>query len=223
MTISGQDIVLILLLAFLEGILSIDNALVLALLAKPLPPIQQRRALTYGLVGAIIFRLIAITFATKLIQFNWIKVVGGGYLLFVAIYHFIQGGHDAKKKKPTVVRGFWTTVLLIELMDIAFAVDSILAAVALTPRQWIIFLGGMMGVIIMRFAATVFVNLLNRFPGMERSAFILVGLIGGKLMLEAAHLPGVEFHSATSPAALGFWAAIILTLASGFLGQRKKK
>ncbi|MCM2323536.1 MAG: hypothetical protein NDJ90_09775, partial [Oligoflexia bacterium] len=162
MAITSQDIFLIGFLAFLEGILSIDNALVLALMAKHLPKDQQRKALTYGLAGAVIFRLLSLLIITQLMRWTWVKFVGGGYLIFIAVKHLAFGekaGETTKKSAP----GFWKTVLLIELMDIAFAVDSILAAVALTQKFWIVFAGGFMGVIMMRFAASVFLKLLERF------------------------------------------------------------
>src|SRR5687768_658757 len=132
-----QDLVLILFLVFLEGILSIDNALVLAVLAKDLPKEQQRKALTYGLAGAVFFRLIALFFVTQLIQLNWIKFVGGGYLIFIALKHFLKGDPKDEVKKLSSSMNFWRVVLVIELTDIAFALDSILAAVALAgDRFW---------------------------------------------------------------------------------------
>src|SRR5262245_45575622 len=148
--VTPGDLFLVVFLAFLEGILSIDNAIVLAMMAKPLPPEQQRKALTYGLVGAVFFRLAVLAIATRLIHWPWAKILGGAYLLFIGIKHFITGegpeDEAAAVKRPKGKVNFWKTVVMIELMDIAFAVDSILAAVALTDKLWIIFTGGMLGV-----------------------------------------------------------------------------
>lgn len=222
-SITPQDFALIGFLAFLEGILSIDNALVLAMMARHLPKEQQRKALTYGLIGAVVFRLIALAFVTQLMGLNWVKFAGGGYLLLVALKHFWEKrAHDAERK-ATRKAGFWKTVLLIEIMDIAFAVDSILAAVALSQKLWVVFLGGMMGVILMRFAASHFLKLLERFPRFEMTAYLLVGSIGGKLILDGLHLPGVDFHSSHSPATWIFWGIMLLWVVLGFMPAGKAK
>ena len=222
--ITPQDIALIGFLAFLEGILSIDNALVLALMVKHLPKGQQRQALTYGLAGSVVFRLIALGFVTQLMQWNWVKFVGGGYLLFISVQHLLFPNHEephgqdgaGKKKRGS----FWLTVLKIELMDIAFAVDSILAAVALSNKFWIVFAGGMMGVLLMRFAATGFLTLLHRFPNFEKTAYLLILVVGLKLVVDGFKIPGVDFHSSQSPAFWIFWALMAVCVAYGFKPRR---
>ncbi len=218
--IQFQDLALIGLLAFLEGILSVDNALVLAMMVKPLPPQLRRKALTYGLLGAGIFRLAALGLAKFLMKANWVKFVGGGYLIYIALQHLLQSyqdAHDAPKKASS----FWKTVVMIELMDIAFAVDSILAAIALTDKFWIVFTGGMMGVILMRFAASSFVNLIQKYPAFEKTAYVLVLIIGIKVILEGFRFPGLDFHSAASPAFWIFWGVMAITIAASFIKPKK--
>ena len=221
--VTAQDFFVIGFLAFLEGILSIDNALVLALMASHLPRDQQRKALTFGLVGSVVFRLAALSIATQLIQWHWVKWLGGGYLLFIAIRHFYaewkqsrSSDEEVATQKKQKAHSFWKTVFLIELMDIAFAVDSILAAVALTQKLWIVFVGGMLGVILMRFAASVFLKVLDRFPGFETTAYVLILIIGAKVTLEGFDLPQLDFHSARSPAFWIFWSLMMLGILSGF-------
>jgi YkoY family integral membrane protein len=229
-----QDLAVIGFLTFLEGILSIDNALVLALLAKPLPAHLQRKALTYGLVGAVIFRLIALSLTTYLMQWGWVKWVGGGYLVYVSLAHFWKnrkGAHseEAQSEKKLSAKNaqmlFWKTVLVIELTDIAFAVDSILAAVALSNKFWVVFTGGFLGVILMRVAANAFITLLDKFPRMEVTAYLLVLVIGTKLLIDAAHIPGVDFHSSSSPTFWIFWVTMAACLIPGLLrpGPASKK
>src|SRR5271156_4315428 len=88
-SVSAGDLLLVLFLAFLEGLLSIDNAIVLAMMAKPLPRELQRKALTYGLAGSVVFRLAALALATRLIYWRWAKILGGAYLLFVALRYAV--------------------------------------------------------------------------------------------------------------------------------------
>lgn len=217
--ITSSDFILIAFLAFLEGILSIDNALVLALMARHLPKKQQRKALTYGLAGSIIFRLVALSIASQLMKWVWVKFIGGGYLIVVALHHLLRDPVKNPEKLPKFARGFWSTVFLIELMDIAFAVDSILAAVALTNKFWIVFAGGMMGVVLMRFAASVFLKILHRFPNFETTSYLLILVIGTKLVLEGLHLPQLNFHDTSSPSFWGLWITFVLCILYGF---RKK-
>ena len=211
-----QDLLLVAFLVFLEGILSIDNAVVLAIMVKHLPSTHQRKALTYGLVGAVFFRLATLAAATKLMQWTWVQFLGGGYLIFVAVKHLLQRESDEEAHRPKKKMGFWMTVMMIELMDIAFAVDSILAAVAVSSKLWIVFTGGMIGVVLIRYAASVFVKLLHTFPRFEKTGYILVLIIGIKLTLEGFHLPWIDFTSARALAFWVFWGSMALSILSGF-------
>src|SRR3954465_11633371 len=222
-TFDPHDLVIVGLLVVLEGVLSIDNALVLGLLAKRLPKQLRGRALTYGLVGAFVFRVIAIFTAAWLLEWRFVKLLGGAYLIYVAGKPFFFDSrenpheHVAVGSDGTPVKiddrtgaevpprpaprhvGFWSTVVVIELTDLAFAVDSILAAIALVgsapkdhpehlahPKLWVVVTGGMLGVILMRFAAVVFIRLLEKFPRFETSAYLLVTVIGLKLVADWA-------------------------------------
>lgn len=224
--VSAQDFFLIGVLVFLEGVLSVDNALVLAILVKRLSPDMRRKALTYGIWGAFLFRFIALLFTKYLIKWTWVKFVGGGYLVLLALKNLWTGfkkdhDHDPEALSPT--NQFWKTVIIIELTDIAFAVDSILAAIALSQKLWVVFVGGVLGIIMMRYAATAFVKLLEKFPRIERVAYVLVLLIGSKVIIEALKLPGVDFHSPKHPAFVVFWSLMLLTIGAGFVPGPKEK
>lgn len=220
--ITSHDIFLIGLLVFLEGILSVDNALVLAILAKHLPKDQQKKALTYGLIGAFIFRFLALAMVTYLVQWTWVKFVGGGYLLYIGIKHLIVGEKHDEAGNKLAGATFWKTVMVIELTDIAFAVDSILAAVALTNKLWIIFTGGVLGIIMMRFAAAGFIKLIERFPQLEKTAYLLVTVIGTKVIIEGCKFEGIDFHSPSSPSFWIFWVTMAACIGYGFLPKRNK-
>jgi len=224
--ITGHDIFLVGLLVFLEGVLSVDNALVLAILVKRLPEAERQKALTYGIGGAFFFRIVALSFTTYLTQWMWLKFVGGGYLILLALKNLWAGfkkdsTDDTKALSP--VQSFWKTVLIIELTDIAFALDSILAAVALTQKLWIVITGGILGIIMMRFAASAFVHLLEKFPRIERVAYVLVLLIGTKVVLEGFKIQGLDFHTPREPAFIAFWGLMLITILSGFVPPSRKE
>ncbi len=196
MNFEYSDLITIALLVLLEGLLSADNAIVLAVLVMPLPAEEQKRALKYGIVGAFVFRFLAVLLAVYLLRFPAIKIVGGLYLAYLAIDHFFRKHPDEEKRKPRVRRlfgltPFWSTVAAVELTDIVFSVDSILAAVALSPKQWVVITGGILGIITMRLVAGAFLNVIKRFPRLVDGAYVIVFFIGAKLFAEYfdLHLP----------------------------------
>ena len=221
--ITTQDFFVVGLLIFIEGVLSLDNALVLALLVKHLPLDQRRRALTWGIAGAIFFRILALFFITELIQLTWVKFAGGGYLIFLGLKELLKRkGDESLEEKSAKKAGFWQTVLLVELTDIAFAVDSILAAAALSSKLWVLILGGVLGIIMMRFAATIFSSLLDRFPDLEKTAYLLVIIVGLKLVIEGFKIEGVSFHDSGNPAFWSFWGFMLAALLFGLVSRPRK-
>lgn len=199
-TILGNDIeaglLIILNLILIESILSIDNAAVLATMVMDLPPDQRKKALKYGIFGAYVFRGICLVLAAWLVTIWWLKPLGGFYLLFLAISYFIRKRtkpkvveHEAVDKKKTwfyrstvgLIGNFWATVVLVELMDLAFSIDNVFAAVAFTDNIYLIYIGVFIGILAMRFVAQGFVKLMERFTFLESIAYVVIGVLGLKL------------------------------------------
>lgn len=189
-----SDFVTIGLLIVLEGLLSADNALVMAVMVLSLPRGDQTKALRYGLVGAFVFRTIATLLATYLIRVVWIKLAGGLYLLYLAHQHFrqraAQGG--GPKRPPRALPGFglsafWATVVRVEVMNLAFSIDSILVAVAMTTKTWVVLSGGLLGIVALRIVVGQLLALIKRYPAIVDGAFVIIAWVGIKLLLEYAH------------------------------------
>jgi YkoY family integral membrane protein len=194
--IQGSDLVTIALLVALEGLLSADNAMVLAILVLGLPKSQQRKALRYGIFGAFLFRAIATLLAVYLIALGWVKLVGAGYLMYLTIRHF-SGGESAEarrtapKAQPWMgLSAFWATVMKVELTDIVFAIDSILVAVAMSPKTWVILTGGILGIVMMRLVIGQLLALVERFPLLVDGAFVIIAWVSIKLLIEYLHTEG---------------------------------
>ncbi|MGG3737043.1 TerC family protein [Aeribacillus pallidus] len=185
-------------LVILEGLLSADNALVLAVMVKHLPEQQRRKALFYGLLGAYTFRFIAIGLGLFLIKIWWVKILGAGYLAWLSIKYFKDKRTEKQEEefeginqKGILVRlfgTFWGTVVAVELMDIAFSVDSVLAAFGISDKVWVLLLGGILGVLMMRGVAGLFLKLIDRIPELETTAYILIFFISVKMLLSAFHI-----------------------------------
>ena len=188
---SISDIPRILTLIFLEGALSLDNALAIALIVRGVPHFLRTRALFIGLASAIILRAVGILSAAFLIQLHWVQFLGGGYLLFLSLSRLFS--KQRLESRPSPQRGFWKTVMMIELTDFIFAVDSILAGLALvgimhhknglSPKLWIVYLGGILGIIFMRFAASLFARIIDKRPRLGTCAHLILGWIGLKLLI----------------------------------------
>ncbi|PDE86432.1 TerC family protein [Listeria monocytogenes] len=236
----------LLVLIGLEGILAADNAVVMAVMVKHLPDKQQKKALFYGLMGAFVFRFGALFLISFLANVWQVQALGAAYLLYIAISHIwkhAKGKDGEKEKKEKAGSGFWMTVLKVEIADIAFAIDSMLAAVALaitlpetgwghiggidTGQFAIMFLGGLVGLIIIRFAATQFVKLLKSYPSLETAAFLIVGWVGVKMaVLTLAHTSVAIIPEDFPDSAvwkLTFWSVMIIIGLGGYIIARKKE
>lgn len=180
------EILIFLNIIILEIVLSIDNAAVLAAMVKELPKEQQKKALTYGIAGAYVFRGLALLFASVLIKLVWLKVAGGLYLMYLA-YNALstnveQGGESKMTIKIPFLSALWSTIVAIEMMDLVFSIDNVFAAVAFTPNLWLICGGVFIGILAMRFATTKFVKVLEKNPILERVAYWVIGALGLKLV-----------------------------------------
>ena len=188
-----SDFVTIGLLVMLEGLLSADNAMVLAVLVLGLPKAQQGQALRYGILGAFAFRSVATMLSYYLIRLGWVKLLGAAYLLYLVVHHFLQrGGADARHAQPKAVgqfglSPFWTTVVKVELTDIVFAIDSILVAVAMSQKMWVILTGGILGIVMMRLVIGRLLAIVERYPPLVDGAFVIIAWVGIKLLLEYLH------------------------------------
>lgn len=184
-------------LVLIESLLSVDNAAVLATMVMDLPVPERKRALRYGIIGAYVFRGLALVFASFLISFWWLKPLGGLYLLYLALKwvwdktrHKHAHKEQINKKQNWLYRAtvgslgtFWATVVLVELMDMAFSIDNVFAAVAFSRNILLILFGVFTGILAMRFVAQGFVKLMERYPFLEACAFTVIGILGLKLGL----------------------------------------
>jgi YkoY family integral membrane protein len=240
LNITANDIAGIGTLVLLEGLLSADNALVLALLARRLEnKADQSRALTLGIALSFVFRVIGLFVASFVIQLWYLRAAGAAYLLYLAISHFIskashgkQGG-DADETLPAAdksegekpipagdKRAFQKVVIALALTDLAFAIDSILVAVALTKTLWVIYAGVALGIIALRLVADAFLRLLEKYPALDHTAYGLVAWAGLKLGLEAVHAFGHSVLHQNWPLEMPsqvFWAGMFLITVIGVI------
>jgi YkoY family integral membrane protein len=224
--VQATDFITVGLLVLLEGLLSADNAMVLAVLVLGLPKSEQQKALRYGIVGAFGFRTLATMLAAYLISLGWVKLVGAGYLLYLAVHHFAQrGGAEARRTpaKATSLFGlapFWSTVVKVELTDIVFAIDSILVAVAMSPKLWVVLSGGILGIVMMRLVIGRLLAIVERYPPLVDGAFIIIAWVALKLFIEYLHSSRYIAFEVPKWLSLGLIVVIFL---SSFLYARRQE
>lgn len=182
-------------LILVEGLLSIDNAAVLATMVGKLKGEEQKNALHYGIWGALIMRFSCMLLASWLTGLWVLKLIGGLYLVYLCYAHFTTAESpeeeiDPDKSKIILfaekylkLNQFWATVILVEIMDMAFSVDNIFAAVAFTKYIGLIWIGVGVGIFVMRYVAQIFVKLMERFGFLANVAYIVIGILGVKLAL----------------------------------------
>jgi YkoY family integral membrane protein len=193
MDLQLSDLATVGLLVVLEALLSADNALVVAVMILGLPRRQQKLALRYGLFGAFAFRIAATLLAVYLIRIAWVKLVGGLYLLYLTYQHFFRSGDAEERSRPRPAKpwmglsALWGTVVKVELVNVAFSVDSILVAVAVSPKTWVVLAGGLIGIVAMRVVIAQLLAIVRRYPTLVDGAFVIIAFVGAKLFLEYAH------------------------------------
>ena len=235
---SGKDWMIILTLIIMECLLSVDNAVVLAAQTQVLPTKSEKeKSLLYGLWGAYLFRFIVIGIGTYLINFWEIKLAGSIYLFYLSIKFFYDQRHPKevvehekekearekahyknKKKKKHVLSLFWRTVISIESMDIVFAIDSVLAALAISDNPVVVLIGGMIGILCMRGVAEIIIKLMDIIPELEPMAYVLIGIIALKLLLA---LPPLKWEMPNTAFAIIVFAILGLTIIFHFWRVKK--
>lgn len=222
--IEAADFLTVGLLVLLEAALSADNALVLAVLVLPLPREQQTHALRYGIIGAFAFRIVATLFAVHLIAWSWIKLIGGLYLLYLPWKHFSHHESSSVPRTATAILGlsvFWSTVLRVELTDVVFAIDSILVAVGMSRKLWVVISGGLLGILAMRVLIGQVLGLVRRYPAIVDGAYVIVAWVGVKLLVEYAHaMHWIQFEF---PRAVAIGVVLVLFVLSAIYAVRKER
>lgn len=218
-----NSLFLILNICLLEIVLSFDNAAIIATMVKDLPEDKRNKALKYGIVGAYVFRGLALLFATSLISIWWLKPIGGAYLLWMS-YSYFKGKSTDNTYDDTLDKHhnwfyklavgslgiFWSTVIMVEFMDLTLSVDNVFAVVAFSNNMILICLGVFVGILAMRFIASKMIIFMRSYPFLETCAFSVIGILGVKLMLSVL----IHFNSNYSwiESEIADWIMSIITL-----------
>jgi tellurite resistance protein TerC len=188
----AEAIPVILSLIIIEGLLSVDNALAIAAMASHLPGKQKLLALRLGIIGAYVFRGIALALAGLIIEYWWLKFAGAAYLIHLMCTHFAERHRKEELARESgqsegaalAGKGLVATIVGIELMDLSLSLDNVVVAVAMSPELWVVITGVFIGILALRLVAGYAIKLIERYPILEHTAFILIGYVGALLILK---------------------------------------
>jgi tellurite resistance protein TerC len=174
-------------LIIIEGLLSVDNILAIAAMASGLPDKEKKIALRLGLGGAYLFRGVALFFVGFIMANMWLKFLGAFYLIHLMAEHFSsfaarEAGDSATSAKQP--RKFWSTVFAIQLMDLSLSVDNVITAVAMSPDIRVVSIGVCLGLLTLWMFATLSLKLVEKYPVLQHTAFLLIGYVGAILLVE---------------------------------------
>ena len=177
-------------LVLLEVVLSADNAVALAAIARSgNNPERERLSLNIGITMALVLRIGLIVAAQWVLQHLWVQLVAAAYLMWLVFDHFwqrnqaeIQDNRD-EKVIDRLPRSLVKTVILLAFTDLAFSIDSVAAAVAVSDQVILIATAAMIGIVALRFTSGLFIRWLDEYPRLETAGFLAVGFVSIRLIL----------------------------------------
>ena len=186
----SEIITLLPILVILEILLSADNAVALASLTKSLKNVEDRtKALNIGITISLAFRILLILLSSFLLNYLFIRIFAGLYLIYLFIDNVIIQKKTDNIKTIENTRSqnfdFIKVVLLLSITDLAFSIDSITTAVAISDQYILIVIGAIIGVIALRFTSEIFLRLLEFFTRLEMAGYVAILIIGIKLILNS--------------------------------------
>ncbi|WP_185873250.1 TerC family protein [Blattabacterium cuenoti] len=171
-------------LIIIESILSIDNAIILSSMILNLKDNKDRKkAIKYGILGAYFFRILCLVFISFLMKIQWIKLVGGLYLIIIGINNFFIRKNKKILRDINKNYSLWKTIIMMEIVDLSFSIDNIFASIALSKNIFLILLGSFIGIFSIRLSTNFFIKIIKKFPILNNSIFIIMILLGIKLSI----------------------------------------
>lgn len=177
---------MLLILVALEAVLSADNAIALAAIARGLEgSLLQNRALNFGLAVAYVLRITLILTATWVVKFWQVELLGAAYLLWLVFEYFTSEEDEEHHHHGPQFTSLWQAIPMIAVTDLAFSLDSVTTAIAISDKTWLVLTGGTIGVITLRFMAGLFIRWIKEYEHLEDAGYITVGFVGLRLLVRA--------------------------------------
>ncbi|PPS45731.1 TerC family protein [Chroococcidiopsis sp. TS-821] len=178
----------LIILIFLESVLSADNAIALAAIAQGLEDKKlERQALNFGLIVAYVLRISLILTATWVTKFWQFELLGAAYLLWLVFQYFTSDDNPEHEHHGPRFANLWQAIPVIAFTDLAFSLDSVTTAIAVSQEKWLVITGATIGIITLRFMAGLFIRWLDEFVHLEDAGYVTVALVGLRLLLRVVN------------------------------------
>jgi YkoY family integral membrane protein len=182
--IGWNTLLLLPVLVALEAVLSADNAIALAAITQGLQdPKLEKQALNIGLVCAYLLRVSLIFAASWVIDFWQFELAGALYLMWLVFQYFTSSEDPQHHHHGPRFASLWHAIPVIAFTDLAFSLDSVTTAIAISQKTWLILLGGSIGVVTLRFMAGLFIRWLDEYDHLEDAGYLTVALVGLRLLM----------------------------------------
>ncbi len=193
-------------------ILSGDNAVVIALAARSLPPEQQKKAIAFGSGAAVVLRIVLTVVAAKLLELSFLQIIGGCLLLWIGLQLLTGGDEDEGASKGT--GSMMTAIRTILIADLVMSLDNVIAVAAAAQGNMVLLILGLaISIPLVIFGSTLMIKLMERFPVIVILGAGLIGWVGGETIMNDKLLHGfVEANPALHYLAAAAGAALVVGL-----------
>ncbi len=204
-----------------------DNAVVIALACRNLPPKQRTQGIIYGTLGAIVLRVILIAFALALLAIPYLKIVGAALLLYIGIQLLMPEGDEAHDINPS--DKLWGAVKTVIVADLVMSVDNVIAIAGAAQgagqqhQMPLVIFGLLVSIPIIVWGSQIVLKLMERFPIIITIGAMLLGWIAGQMAYTDIALAGIRPEGKVYEYACAAAGAILVLLAGQFLQRHKKK
>ncbi|WP_017655547.1 TerC family protein [Fortiea contorta] len=180
--------IVLLILVLLEAVLSADNAIALAAIAQGLEDKKlEQQALNLGLVVAYVLRITLLLTATWVQNFWQFELLGAAYLLWLVFQHFTVNEDEENQRHGPRFSSLWQVIPVIALTDLAFSLDSVTTAIAVSQETWLVLTGTTIGIVTLRYMTGLFIRWLDEFENLEDAGYVTVALVGLRLLLKVVN------------------------------------
>jgi len=208
---------------FVNILLSGDNAVVIALACRNLAPRQRRQGIFWGVLGAIVLRIVLTFFAMSLLAYPWLKLIGGALLLWIGVKLITQddGGEHKVKASDRLMTAVWTIIVA----DLIMSLDNVVGVAAAAKGDGLLIVFGLVTSIpIVIVGSQIIMRLIARFPVLVLAGGGLLGYIAGEMVIEDPALQSWIAANAAEVAwivpPLGFAAVVAMGL---WLTRRRRR
>ncbi len=212
----------LMLIIWINIILSGDNAVVIALAARSLPPEQQKKAIMFGSGAAVVLRIGLTVVAAKLMTLEYLQIVGGLLLLWIGVQ--LLESEDEGEEEGAEQSSMFAAIRTILIADIVMSLDNVIAvAAAAKGNDVLLIIGLAISIPLVIFGSTLMIKLMERYPVINTLGACLIGWVGGETIASDAVLKDFGAANSWFHLAAAVTGAVIVLVWGKFKSAQQQK